>query len=936
MFPGVGVEMEKKLDYKKTLNLPKTDFPMKANLVQKETEILRFWDEMGIYQRLLEARKGKSTFILHDGPPYANGDIHLGTALNKILKDIVVRYKSMSGNYSPYVPGWDCHGQPIEHEVEKLLGAKKRAEISQIELRKKSKEYALKFVKRQAEQFKRLGVWGDWKKPYLTLDFSYEATNVEVFGDLYQKGLIYKGKKPIHWCPRDQTALAEAEIEYYDHVSPSIYVKFPLKSSFAPLDGYKEPKYVIIWTTTPWTLPANVAVAVKPGEKYAAVAVGKEIYVVAARLVEKALSELGIPEYKVLLKVDGRELEHLLCQHPFVARDSVVILADFVTLDTGTGVVHIAPGHGQEDYLIGLKYNLPAPMPVNDRGIFTEEAGKYEGLPVEEANQVIIKDLKEKSYLLGVFEITHSYPHCWRCKNPVLFRATEQWFVSVDDDGLRAKALAAVTQVNWIPDWSRNRITSMLEERPDWCISRQRVWGVPIPVFYCLECGEVLVTKESLEAVRHLFLREGADSWFLKDTKDILPASVTCSKCGANNFRKETDILDVWFESGISYQAVLETRPELRWPADLYLEGSDQHRGWFQTSLLTSVGTRELAPYRAVLTHGYVVDGEGRKMSKSLGNVVDPLEVIEKSGADILRLWVSSADYTSDIAASSEILERVTEAYRRTRNTARFMLGNLYDFKIEDHRVSYEELEELDRWALLRLSRLQEKVNEAFSAYRFHLAFHQVYNFCVIDMSALYLDIIKDRLYTWGAGSKGRRSAQTVLWHILTTFAKIISPVLSFTAEEIWQALPAREEASVHLCTWPEVNPTYIDTALEERWNRLLAVRGEVSKALEVARNQTIIRDSLEARVELYAKGRLYKLLAQYLELLPTLFIVSQVEVAKSPAPPEAHAGEEISAVVSKAKGQKCERCWNYRETVGVNSEHPTICHRCLEALVEG
>jgi isoleucyl-tRNA synthetase len=928
--------MEKKLDYRKTLNLPRTDFPMKANLVQKETEILKFWDEMGAYHRLLEARRGSPLFILHDGPPYANGDIHLGTALNKILKDIVVRYKSMSGNLSPFIPGWDCHGQPIEHEVEKLLGVKKRAEISQIELRKRSKEYALKFVKRQAEQFKRLGIWGDWEKPYLTLDFPYEATNVEVFGELYEKGLVYKGRKPIHWCPRDQTALAEAEIEYYDRSSPSIYVKFPLKSAFAPLDKYSHPKYVVIWTTTPWTLPANVAIAVKPGEKYAAVAVGEEIYILASRLVSQVFAELKISDYKVLLEVDGRELESLLCQHPFMPWDSVIILADFVTLDTGTGAVHIAPGHGQEDYLIGLEYNLPAPMPVDDRGVFTEEAGKYKGLPVEEANQVIINDLKEKNYLLGLFEVTHSYPHCWRCKNPVLFRATDQWFISVSDDDLRAKALEAVGEVKWIPDWSKNRITSMLEERPDWCISRQRAWGVPIPVFYCQECGEILVTKESLEAVRQIFLREGADSWFLKEAGEILPASLTCTKCGARSFRKETDILDVWFESGISHLAVLETRPELRWPADLYLEGSDQHRGWFQTSLLTSVGVREVAPYGAVLTHGYVVDGEGRKMSKSLGNVVDPLEVIQKSGADILRLWVASADYTSDIAASPEILERVTEAYRRIRNTARFMLGNLYDFDLANHAVKYEDLEELDRWALLRLARLQEKVSEAFENYRFHTVFHQIYNFCVIDMSALYLDIIKDRLYTWASDSRGRRSSQTALWQILTTFAKILSPILSFTCEEIWRALPGKEEASIHFCGWPQVISVHIDTDLEDRWDQLLKVRGEVSKALEIARNEKVIRNSLETAVTVYAEGDLYRILQQYRELLPTIFIVSQVGVEKLPAPPEAHVGEEISALVSKARGQKCERCWNYRETVGVNPEHPTICHRCLEALGEG
>jgi len=632
------------MDYKKTLNLPRTDFPMKGDLAEREPELIKFWDKIDVYKLTCEETAEGPIFILHDGPPYANGDIHMGTAFNKVLKDIIVKYKIMSGYYSPYVPGWDCHGQPIEHEVEKRLG-KERLKISQVELREKCRDYALKFVKRQAEQFKRLGVGGDFKDPYLTLHHSYEATNIKVFGELYRRGLIYRGVMPIHWCYTCQTALAEAEIEYADEPSPSVIVKFPLKSDFELLSGYREPKNLLIWTTTPWTLPANVAIAVHPDAKYRAVKVKGEIYILAADLVQSVFKKAAtLQEFK------GKQLEGLLAKNPLGSVDSRVVLADFVALDQGTGCVHIAPGHGQEDYLVGIKYDLPAPMPVDDKGVFNQEAGKFAGKHVFEANELIIQDLKDRGLLISSESITHSYPHCWRCKKPVIFRSTEQWFISLDKGRLRQSALQAISTVRWVPGWSINRITSMVSERPDWCISRQRAWGVPIPVFFCRKCKNEVITPGTIQAVVELFEQEGADSWFKRTAKEILPAGFVCPHCGEKEFIKENDILDVWFESGISHVAVLRNRPELTWPADLYVEGSDQHRGWFQSSLLTSVGTEDAPPYRMVLTHGFVVDGDGRKMSKSLGNVVDPLDVIKRFGADIVRLWAASTDYSSDIA----------------------------------------------------------------------------------------------------------------------------------------------------------------------------------------------------------------------------------------------------------------------------------------------
>ena len=926
-------------DYKSTLNLPKTTFSMKADLAKREPQILKEWKELDLYRSITEKNQNKPHFILHDGPPYANGDIHLGTALNKVLKDIVVKYKSMAGYYSPFIPGWDCHGQPIEHEVEKKFGLKKK-KTNQSAVREECKKYALMYVDRQREQFRRLGVIGDWGRPYLTLDFAYEATNVETFGKLWDKGLVYRGKKPIYWCFSCETALAEAEIEYMDEESPSIYVKFPLKEKFAATDKYPEKKFILIWTTTPWTLPANVAIAVHPDFNYVAVRVGSEIYILAEDLLSTTFMETGVGKYEILERFKGSDMDALVCQHPFQDTESVVVMADFVLLDQGTGCVHIAPGHGQDDYLIGLKYDLPNPMPVDERGVFTREAGKFTGTHIFEANSLIIQELKDKENLLGSGSLIHSYPHCWRCKKPVIFRSTEQWFIAVDKQDLRKRALVAIENTDWIPEWSENRITAMVAERPDWCISRQRAWGVPIPVFYCDGCGEPVVSAETIEIVKGLFSNEGADAWFIKSADEILSGQVSCS-CGGTKFSKETDILDVWFESGVSHFAVLRTRPELSWPADLYLEGSDQHRGWFQSSLLTSVGAENKPPYKAVLTHGFLVDQDGRKMSKSLGNVVYPLEVIDELGADVLRLWVASADYTSDIAVSKEILTRIAEAYRRIRNTARFILGNLFDFDPERDMVGHDDLEEIDKWAMLKLHKLIGKTTEYYEKYRFHLVFHSIYNFCVKDMSAFYLDVLKDRLYTSAPASKPRKSAQTVLFEILVSLAKLLAPILSFTGEEIWRQIPgyANRDRSIHLSDWPKASDQYFNEELENEWDRLHEVRDEVLKALEVARNEKLIGNSLEAAVRLYAPADLLEFLERFGPTLPGLFIVSQVEVGvAAKAGDEAFKSEVISdlaILISKASGEKCERCWNFSDTVGEDMRHKTLCARCVEVVEE-
>lgn len=921
------------MEYDKTINLPKTDFPMRANLPQREPEILKFWEEVDIYKRVQEANKGKPKFILHDGPPYANGDIHLGTTLNKILKDFIVKYRSMSGYDAPYVPGWDTHGLPIENQVIKKLKVN-RHQIDPVEFRKICAEYALKYVNIQRESFKRLGVRGDWNNPYLTLDPEYEAAQIGVFGEMAKKGYIYKGMKPVYWCSDCETALAEAEVEYQDKRSPSIYVKFPVKDAKGLFD--QERAYVVIWTTTPWTIPANVAICLHPEYEYVLVKVGEDKLLMAKELYEAALTACGLTAEEILSTFKGNELEGVVCRHPLLERDSLVINGEHVTLDAGTGCVHTAPGHGLEDYEVGRRYNLPVISPLDDRGRFTDEIPAYQGLTYDEANKVITKDLEEKGALLKLDFIQHQYPHCWRCKHPVIFRATEQWFASIQ--GFREEALKAIDEVRWIPAWGRDRIYNMVADRSDWCISRQRAWGVPIPIFYCEKCGEPIINDETIKHVQELFRVHGSNIWFAKEAAELVPPGLKCS-CGHDKFRKETDIMDVWFDSGSSHAAVLRTNPELSWPADLYLEGSDQHRGWFNSSLSTSVATTGRAPYKAVLTHGYVVDEKGRKMSKSLGNGIDPLDVVKQLGADVLRLWVASSDYRRDIAASPNIMKQMSEAYRKIRNTCRFLLGNLYDFDPAKDRVPYDQLLEIDRWALLKLHKLIAKVTKAYEDYEFHVVYHSIHNFCVVDMSAFYLDIIKDRIYIYRPDDVRRRSAQTVMYEIIMDLVRLLTPILAFTTEEIWRYIPKAPEApvSVQLAGWPEVNPDYLDEKLEEKWDKLIAVRDEVDKALEVARQEKIIGNSLNAKVTLFVDRQWYDFLKAMEEELPTIFIVSAVEVDQAEAAPldalTASQLEGLKLKVELAPGEKCERCWNHSTTVGADPQHPTLCARCVEVV---
>ncbi|MFK5926804.1 MAG: isoleucine--tRNA ligase [Desulfuromusa sp.] len=923
------------MDYKETLNLPKTDFPMRANLPNREPELLKHWQQINLNDQLEKTNQGKESFILHDGPPYANGHLHMGHALNKILKDIIVKSKRMQGFFTPYVPGWDCHGLPIELMVDKKLGKKKR-EMSKADFRRQCREYAKVWVQIQSEEFQRLGIFGNWKDPYLTMTTDYEATTARELARLVERGSLYKGKKPIHWCSSCVTALAEAEVEYDNHTSPSIYVKFPFVDELPPeLSKLNErPVSFVIWTTTPWTIPANLGICLNPELTYVAVEANGEFLVLAEGLYESVMKTLGIEDYSVAATFAAELFENKNCKHPFYDRNSLLMLGDHVTLEAGTGCVHTAPGHGQDDYLVGLKYGLDIYNPVDDYGRYREDLELFGGMKLKDANAAVNKKLTEVGALLHESQIEHSYPHCWRCKKPIIFRATEQWFISMEENDLRKKALQSIEQVEWIPTWGRNRIYNMVEARPDWCISRQRSWGVPITIAYCEKCGEALNDAKVMHYIADQFEATGSDVWFEKDASELLPPGTVCPACGHDKFTKESDILDVWFDSGVSHAAVCEQRDYLQSPADLYLEGSDQHRGWFHSSLLESVGTRDRAPYKAVLTHGFVLDKDGRPMSKSMGNVIAPEEIIRKYGAEILRLWVAATDYRDDIRLSQETLQRLSDAYRRIRNTARYLLGNLNGFDPEADTVANEDLLEMDRWAMSRLNRLIQKVAGAYEKYEFHVIYHAVHNFCAIDLSAFYLDILKDRLYTSPKQSFAYRSARSTLYQIVDALTRMLAPVLTFTAEEIWQDLPGEREASVHLASFPEGNSSYLNDQLEERYEQLQKVRSEVSRQLEKARADKQLGQSLEAKILLDAPEEYQQLLADYLDLLPTYFIVSQVELTKDL--PAAVAAENIPGLklqVLPADGKKCDRCWNYATSVGENSGHPTICARCADAL---
>lgn len=926
--------MGEKRDFKSTMNLPETAFPMRANLATREPGWLAYWDETDMYRRVLEANADGPIFILHDGPPYANGHIHMGTAFNKVLKDLIVKYKSMRGFYAPYVPGWDCHGQPIEHQVEKNLGPQKMAETSQSALRVLCREYAMQHVGIQKAEFQRLGVRGDFDDPYLTLKPEYEAGNVKVFAELYRRGLVYKGSKPIHWCTRCKTALAEAEIEYSDEISDSIYVKFTFTEVPAAWAAEGLPVSVLIWTTTPWTLPANVAVTLAPDADYVGVRVGDEIIVLAEALAKDVAELAGWSDPVVLpARVKGSALAGSTYHLPIhTAGTGVIITGEHVELSTGTGAVHTAPGHGEEDYLVGQRFGLPTPMPVDDNGYFDEGGGPFAGMYVEKANPEIIEWLRAAGTLVWAGKTNHSYPHCWRCKKPVIFRATEQWFISMDRTGLRDSALAAIASVNWVPGWSVNRITSMVTDRPDWCISRQRAWGVPIPVFKCAACGETVATDATFAAVEHLFATQGADAWFTQKPSEYLPAGTACPRCSGTDLSPESDIVDVWFESGVSHTSVLDARPELRRPAELYLEGSDQHRGWFQSSLLTSVGAYGTAPFESVLTHGFIVDGDGRKMSKSLGNVISPLDVIAKYGADVVRLWVASADYSQDVGVSDEILERTSEAYRRIRNTFRFLLGNVSDFTPAD-AVPYEEMPHLDRFALVSLGDLVDRVTKSYEDWKYHAVYRNLYDYCVVELSAFYLDVIKDRLYADAAGSPARRSAQTVLAAMLVNLVRLVAPILSFTAEEVWQTMPAAlrgETESVQLAGWPQVAAREDAGELRASYAVLLAVREAVTRELETARNSGVIGKSQEARLVVTTTPAGAAVLAALgLEALAETFIVSAVEIMTADDGEGDGVDDAIVKVaVLRAEGEKCPRCWNWRE-LGADG----VCARCGAVL---
>jgi isoleucyl-tRNA synthetase len=932
--------MAEPLELKKTLNLPKTDFPMKANLPQNEPKQLAAWEEAHLYEKILETRKGKPLFVLHDGPPYPTGTIHLGTGLNKILKDMIVKSESMAGHYAPYVPGWDCHGLPIETQVEKELGGK--GTVSAAEFRKLCREFATRYVEQHKKDFKRLGVFGRWNDPYLTMNYDYEATIAGAFLDFMEKGYVYRGRKPVYWCLHDRTALAEAEVEYEDHTSQSVWVKFAVAGGEEPGDEVS----AVIWTTTPWTLPHNRALAFHPDFEYAVVDTEKGALLLAADRIAALQSECNIQEARVRETFKGREFEGRKFQHPFLPMQVPGILADYVTLDQGSGIVHTAPGHGVDDFYSGQKYGLETYAPLDDRGVYLEGLPEYKGKTVFEANHIIVKLLKDGGALLGHHEYKHTYPHCWRCHNPVIFRATEQWFIKMDAvaqgdvKSLRQAALDEVQGVKWIPAWGEERIYEMVEKRPDWCVSRQRFWGVPIIVFYCDACGARLENFTALRNVLKWFKKEGADAWYQHTPEQLLPTDTRCS-CGTAKWRKEHDILDVWFDSGSSNLAVLHGA---EWPADIYLEGPDQYRGWFQSSLLVATGIRNAAPFRGVVTHGWTLDEQGRPMSKSLGNAIEPAEICEKWGADLLRLWVASQEYQADVKMSERVMIQLSEAYRKIRNTFRFALGNLSDFDPSRDELDNERLEEIDRWMLERTAELSRKCREWYAGYDFHRVYHAVHDYCVVDLSSFYFDVLKDRLYTKAPRSASRRSAQTAVWKITSALVRLLAPILVFTTEEIWKMLPRGSGGvpSVHQAEFAEADSLAggISKQAGEQWERLAQVRAAVLVALEQARAAKAIGGGLEAKVKLHAGGEaagLQKLLQDKRDVLPALFIVSQVEVES-----DTLAGAEksellpgLSVKIERADGKKCERCWNYSIQVGDNTRYPTICERCSEALAE-
>ena len=920
---------EEKKDYGKTLNLPKTVFPMRGNLPENEPKVQQEIFENDLYEKMLKKNEGHKSYVLHDGPPYANGEIHIGHALNKVLKDTIVRFKNLQGYYTPYVPGYDTHGLPTEKRAIQVLGIN-RNEISVSKFRDTCRDFALQFVDKQTEGFKRLGVLGDWKNPYITLKPEFEARQIGVFGEMYKKGYIYKGLKPVYWCTDCETALAEAEIEYKDSKTTSIYVKFPLKDGKGKID--EKDTFFVIWTTTPWTLPGNMGITVGGDYEYSVVDVGSEKYVIATELVDKVMRLAKIENYKTVQTIEGKELEGMLCKHPFLDRDSRVVLGSddtiVVELDTGTGAVHTAPGYGKEDYLCGLKNGLDIVVTVDGKGHQTEGAGPFAGMYYEKSNKAIIEWLEEKGYLLQKEELVHSYPHCWRCKNPIIFRATDQWFASVD--GFRNETLEAIKKVKWVPAWGEERITSMVKDRNDWCISRQRTWGVPIPIFYCEDCGKEYITDESIKKIQKIFREKGSNAWFDLEEKELLPENAKCSNCGCTHFKKETDIMDVWFDSGSSHQGVLVERG-IDYPADLYLEGQDQYRGWFQSSLLTAIATSGVAPYKNILTHGWVVDGEGKKMSKSLGNGISPQDIIKEYGADILRLWVISSDFKSDVSISKDILKQISEVYRKIRNTARYILGNINDFD-PNELVPYNDLLEIDKWALTRVNKLVKEVTQNYENFDFHLVYHDINQFCVTDMSNFYLDIIKDRLYTSKKDAMERKAAQTTMYIILDTLVKLLAPIICYTVEEIWKYMPHtkdEEVESVMLTKWPEVKAEYDNEELSKKWEKILELKELVSKKLEVARNEKIIGHSLNAKVTLFAEEDDYKFMKENQELLMSVFIISDLQIEKNNRQDE----EKIGVKVEMAEGEKCERCWMYSKTVGEDKENPTLCHRCSEAI---